>query len=85
MFGGVTFMVAGHMCCGVAGDELVVRVGADGTEEAAARRYARPCDFTGRPMKGMLTVTAEGYRTKAALAGWVATALAFVDSLPPRR
>jgi TfoX N-terminal domain len=27
MFGGLTFMVAGHMCCGVHHDELIVRLG----------------------------------------------------------
>ncbi len=26
MFGGLTFMVADHMACGVAGDELMVRI-----------------------------------------------------------
>ena len=26
MFGGLTFMVAGHMCCGVNKDELIVRL-----------------------------------------------------------
>ena len=29
MFGGLTFMVAGHMCCGVNGDELIVRLDPD--------------------------------------------------------
>ena len=29
MFGGLTFMVAGHMCCGVNGDELILRLGPD--------------------------------------------------------
>ncbi len=32
MFGGLAFMVQGHMCCGVVGDELMLRVGADGYE-----------------------------------------------------
>jgi TfoX/Sxy family transcriptional regulator of competence genes len=27
MFGGLTFMVRGHMCCGVMGEDLLVRVG----------------------------------------------------------
>lgn len=26
MFGGLTFMVGGNMCCGVNGDELIVRL-----------------------------------------------------------
>ena len=32
MFGGLTFMVAGHMCCGVNGDELIVRLDPDREE-----------------------------------------------------
>ena len=27
MFGGLAFMVGGHMACGIAGDDLMVRVG----------------------------------------------------------
>ncbi|MGA7105799.1 MAG: TfoX/Sxy family protein [Candidatus Deferrimicrobiaceae bacterium] len=27
MFGGIAFMLRGHMCCGVLGDNLMVRVG----------------------------------------------------------
>ena len=34
MFGGLAFMVNGHMACGVQGDDLMVRVGAEGYEEA---------------------------------------------------
>ncbi|MBS1878366.1 MAG: TfoX/Sxy family protein, partial [Actinobacteria bacterium] len=30
MFGGVAFMLAGNMCCGVIGDDLMVRLGEDG-------------------------------------------------------
>lgn len=29
MFGGVAFMVGGHMCCGVAKDDIMFRVGPD--------------------------------------------------------
>ena len=46
MFGGLTFMIAGHMCCGVNRDELIVRVRPDDVDGA----LARPMDFTGRPM-----------------------------------
>ncbi len=33
MFGGLTFMVNGHMCCGVNGDELIVRLDPDHDHE----------------------------------------------------
>ena len=28
MFGGITFLINGHMCCGVTGNDLVLRLGA---------------------------------------------------------
>lgn len=84
MFGGLAFMVRGHMCCGIVGSELMVRVGADGYEQALALPHARPMDFTGRPLTGMVYVAPAGFRTAKALAGWVGRALAFVESLPAR-
>lgn len=84
MFGGLTFMVAGHMCCGVLRDELVVRLGADAGPEAADEPYARTLDFTGRPMPGLVMVEPDGVRTEAALRGWVDRGIAFVSTLPAR-
>ncbi len=83
-FGGLTFMHRGHMCCGVSGDELMLRVGAEKSETAAKEPYARPCDFTGRPMKGLITVKSPGFADDRALKQWVAMALDFTASLPPK-
>lgn len=83
MFGGLTFMVAGHMCCGVNGDELIVRLSRDDAEAALARPHARPMDFTGRPMRDFVSVRAEGLKGRA-LRGWVKAATAAADSRPPR-
>ena len=58
MFGGIAFMLNGNMCCGVTNDDLMVRVGADGLEDALDQPHARPMDFTGRPMKGFVFVDA---------------------------
>ncbi len=84
MFGGLTFMVGGHMCCGVAGDELVVRVGIAGAREAIKRPHARYCDFTGRPMKTMVSITPEGFESDEALKSWVRQAVEFAGSQPPK-
>jgi len=54
MFGGLAFMVAGHMTVGVIGDELMVRVGRDGHEHAVGQPHAREMDFTGKAMTGMV-------------------------------
>jgi TfoX/Sxy family transcriptional regulator of competence genes len=41
MFGGLCFMVRGHMCAGVTGEDLMIRVGPDGYQEALKRPHAR--------------------------------------------
>jgi hypothetical protein len=52
VFGGLTFMVRGHMCCGVNRDELIVRLDPDDEEAALCTPHARSMDFTNRPMTG---------------------------------
>ena len=84
MFGGLAFMVRGHMACGVVGEELMVRVGPDAYEEALAETHAREMDFTGKPLRGMVYISAEGMADDDALDAWVGRALAFVLSLPPK-
>jgi hypothetical protein len=84
MFGGLAFLVSGHMCCGVAGQDLMVRVGPELYERALKRPHARPMDFTGRPLRGFVYVGQEGCRTAAQLQGWVRLGLSFVLSLPPK-
>lgn len=71
MFGGICFLVGGAMCCGVLGDELIVRVGAEGHAAALGSPHARPFDFTGRPSKGMVYVAPAGVRTVAQLRRWL--------------
>ena len=83
MFGGLTFMVGGHMCCGVNGDELIVRLDPDQENDALARPHARPMDFTGRPMRGFVTVQPEGLKGTQ-LNQWVQEAVARAESLPPK-
>lgn len=84
MFGGIAFLVDGHMALGVASDDLMVRVGPAGHDAALALPHARPMDFTGRPMRGYLFVAPAGARTEPAVAAWAARALAFTRSLPPK-
>lgn len=84
MFGGIAFMVSGHMAVGIVGDDLMVRLGPEGAATALARPHVRPMDFTGRVSRSMVFVDAEGVRADADLAGWVEEAAAFVATLPPR-
>lgn len=84
MFGGLCFMVSGHMSCGIVDDTLMARVGPDAYAEALEQPHARKMDFTGRPMKGMVYVDPQGIQTDAELGNWVERTLAFVRSLPPK-
>jgi TfoX/Sxy family transcriptional regulator of competence genes len=84
MFGGLTFMVGGHMCCGVHGDELIVRLHRDDEDTALARPQARPMDFTARRMRGFVTVAPDGLRDRA-LRRWVALAVAHAETQPPKQ
>ena len=84
MFGGLGFMLNGNMCCGLTADALMVRVGPDRFPEALDQPHARPMDFTGRPMKGMVYVDPAGYATDDDLAAWVGRGVAFAATLPPK-
>jgi TfoX/Sxy family transcriptional regulator of competence genes len=84
MFGGLAFMLRGHMCCGIIGDTLMVRVGSAAHEQALARPYARPMDFTGKPTRGFVYVDPEGIAAPAGLQGWLDLALAYNGSLPEK-
>ncbi|HVL87098.1 MAG TPA: TfoX/Sxy family protein [Candidatus Thermoplasmatota archaeon] len=75
MFGGLAFLVRGKMLVGVLGDDLVVRVGPEGYERALRLPHARPMDFTGRPLRGLVYVGSAGVRTQAGLRAWLARAV----------
>lgn len=84
MFGGLCFLVSGNMACGVLGDEICVRVGADAYEKALSRPHAREMDFSGRPLRGIVYVSARGIRADAKLKAWVERGLAHARSLPAK-
>jgi hypothetical protein len=85
MFGGVAFMVGGHMAVGVVGDTLMTRVGPDDYARLLDEAHVREMDFTGRPLKGFLYVEPEGIATAAPLRRWVGRGVAFAAALPPKR
>ena len=84
MFGGLAFMVQGNMACGVVEDDLMVRVGPDQYDDLLAEAHARPMDFTGKPMKGMIYVGPKGHRDDRSLALWVQRGFDFASSLPAK-
>lgn len=84
MFGGLCFMVSNHMCCGIVGDMLMARVGADNYEQCLHQKHAKEMDFTGKALKGMVYVSPQGIESDSGLAHWVNLCTAFVESLPPK-
>ena len=84
MFGGLFFLSEGNMCCGIVGDELMVRVGPTAYQDCLALPHAREMDFTGRALKGMVYVATEGLGSEAELAQWVRRGLDFAGTLPPK-
>ena len=84
MFGGLCFLCAGNMACGIVGDELMVRVGPDGWQDALSQPHAREMDFTGRSMKGMVYVGTAGFSEDEDLATWVDRGTNYARSLPPK-
>lgn len=81
MFGGIAFMLQGNMRFSVTNDDLMVRVGAEALEGALAQPYARPMDFTGRPMKGFVVVDAAALGDRD-LKRRVQRGVTFAGSLP---
>jgi len=84
MFGGLAFMVRGHMCCGIQSEELMARVGPNRYVDALKWPGARPMDFTGKPMSGFVYVARGGLKTSSQLRRCVDASLAFALAMPPQ-
>jgi len=85
MFGGLAFLIGGHMSVSVSGKGgLLLRVPPEETEAMLGKPHAHPFEMRGREMDGWLRVDPEGVRTKRQLEGWVARGVAYARSLPPK-
>jgi TfoX/Sxy family transcriptional regulator of competence genes len=85
MFGGLAFLVSGHMAVAASREGgLMVRVDPD-TTETLGKPHTRTFEMRGRALEGWLRVDAEGVRTKRQLEPWVERGVAYARSLPPKR
>ena len=82
LFGGLAFMYAGHMVCGINKDGAMFRVGKE--QEAKAIEGAGDMMFTGRKMGGLIDVTDEAFVDDNRRALWMGMALRHAQSLPPK-
>lgn len=79
--GGLGFMVAGNLCCGISARGLTVRVGAEGKQAALAMDHVQPLAFGGKETAAFVVVAPEGYEDPESLAMWVDRGLKFVETL----
>ena len=85
MFGGLAFLVHGHMTVAASGQGgLLARVAPAENDAALARPHAAPMEMRGRTMDGWIRVAPEGVRTKRDLGPWVRRSLAYARTLPPK-
>lgn len=84
MFGGLAFMLDGHMCVGATDRRLMARVGPRHYDQALQHMYATIMDFTGKPLKGFVYVEPEGVESDKGLYQWIRQCESFVHSLPPK-
>ncbi|MEW6270906.1 MAG: TfoX/Sxy family protein [Thermodesulfobacteriota bacterium] len=85
MFGGIAFLLNGHMTCGILGDSLVLRLGHEGAAQALRKRHTRPMDFTGRALASMVYVDAAGCRREGDLRAWIDAAVRYSSMLPAKK
>jgi TfoX/Sxy family transcriptional regulator of competence genes len=84
MFGGVSFMVAGNMCCGVNRNDLIIRLDRATALGDLQSPHVRAWDFMKRPMPGMFAVSLAGSASQEAVKHWVNLALQHALSLSPK-
>jgi TfoX/Sxy family transcriptional regulator of competence genes len=83
MFGGLAFLLEGHMFAGIVGSELMVRIGSEAAQRALELDQVREMDFTGRPMKNMIFVQPARLHGPE-LERWVTAAADYARTLPPK-
>jgi hypothetical protein len=84
MFGGLAFMIRGHMACGVIESDLMVRLGKERADHALGEPHVRPMDFTGKASTTTVYVSPDGVADGSALEAWVFRAVDFASTLPAK-
>jgi hypothetical protein len=85
MFGGLAFLINGHMAVAASGQGgLLVRVPPEDTEKLLARAHVSAMVMAGREARGWLRVDSDGVKTRRQLSAWVARGADYVRALPPK-
>jgi hypothetical protein len=85
MFGGLTFLLNGHILVGCKKDgRILLSVGKENNDAALARPGATPMVHSEREMKGFVWVEADAIEDDDDLADWVRFAERAVAAMPPK-
>ena len=86
MFGGLGFMVGGHMAVAASREGgLMLRVDPAETEALLKKPFCRPFEMRGKPIDGWLRVDLAGVATRRQLERWVMRGVTYARAQPPRR
>lgn len=78
MVGGRSFAIDGRLLCGVRGDCLMVRLGADGVRAALTEPHVVPMRMGAKTVTGFALVQPEGVADDARLTQWIERARSFL-------
>jgi hypothetical protein len=85
MFGGLAFLVGGHMAVAASREGgVLLSVDHDDTAALLERPHTRPMVMRGRELAGWVRVDPDGVRTKRQLTSWVKRGVNHVRALPPK-
>ena len=86
MFGGLAFLIRGHMAISASGQGgVLVHVAPERTGELIATTSATVAVMQGREMPGWLRVSADKVATDDDLSPWVEIGIGHARSLPPKK
>ena len=85
MFGGLAFLIGGHMSVAASGQGgLLIRVAPEDTERLLEEPGAEPFEMRGRAMSGWLRVHGPSLEDDTVLQAWVRRGVDHARSLPPK-
>ena len=85
MFGGLAFLIGGHMSVSASGQGgMLLHCDPEETEALRREPHAGPFEMRGNVMSGWLRIEPEGLDSDAALERWVAVGVNYARSLPPK-
>lgn len=85
MFGGLAFLIGGHMAAAASGSGgLLLRCPPDQTDELSEQPHVSPMVMRGREMSGWLRVEREAITSDDDLARWVSVGVEYARTLPAK-